>query len=61
MVENLPGLPDNIRLGDDGLSLWVATPALRNTITNMINEFPIVRGVALNKLECSGIHDLVFL
>ena len=47
-MENLPGFPENIRLGDDGISLWVATPALRNTVTNMINEFPIVRRIALN-------------
>ena len=35
-MENLPGFPDNMRLSDDG-SLWVATPALRNKITNLLN------------------------
>ena len=47
MVDNLPGFPDNIRLSVDG-SLWVATPALRNFITNMINEWPSVRRIASN-------------
>ena len=57
-MENLPGFPDNMRLSDDG-SLWVATPALRNKITNLINEFPAIRRMASN-LNIPGSMILMF-
>jgi len=39
LIENLPGFPDNMSLGSDGL-LWVAIPAPRNALLDKLLPLP---------------------
>jgi sugar lactone lactonase YvrE len=43
-VENLPGFPDNIALGDDG-TMWVALAAPRNALLDRLAPHPWARKV----------------
>src|SRR5207248_759488 len=45
LVDNLPGFPDNISTGDDGL-IWVALPNPRNSLLDLLHP----RSPALRRL-----------
>lgn len=46
LIENLPGFPDNLGLGSDGL-IWITLPAARNPILDRLLPLPgILRRIA---------------
>lgn len=47
LLDNIHGFVDNMKLTSDG-NLWVATPALRDHITNLIDRSTHIRRVILN-------------
>jgi sugar lactone lactonase YvrE len=44
LVPNLPGFPDNIAFGEDGL-LWVTLASPRNPLVDRLARFPLLRKV----------------
>jgi sugar lactone lactonase YvrE len=42
LIDNLPGFPDNIALGEDGL-IWITVASPRNPLVDRLGRFPAVR------------------
>ena len=47
VMANLPGFPDNLKVTEDN-KLWVAIPSLRDPVTNMLDNYPLVRKMIIN-------------
>lgn len=46
-MENILGYPDNVKFSEDG-NLWVAIPALRDGMSNLIDHTTLLRKFILN-------------
>jgi ribose transport system permease protein len=47
VVDNILGYPDNVKLASDG-NLWIALPALRDSLSNIIDRNSLLRRVLIN-------------
>ena len=47
IFDNLIGFPDNLKITEDN-KLWVAIPSLRDKVTNMLDNNPIIRKILIN-------------
>ncbi|KJH45935.1 hypothetical protein DICVIV_08013 [Dictyocaulus viviparus] len=54
-IDNLPGYPDNIRLGSNG-TLWVPLPAIRSEYDNWFAVRPKLRSLLTMLLSSHSIH-----
>jgi hypothetical protein len=47
VLDRILGYPDNVKVSESG-HLWVAIPALRDQITDIMDQIPLLRKVILN-------------
>ena len=47
IFENLIGFPDNLKITEDN-KLWVAIPSLRDKVTNLLDNNPLIRKILIN-------------
>uniref|UniRef100_A0A1I7YK21 Str_synth domain-containing protein n=1 Tax=Steinernema glaseri TaxID=37863 RepID=A0A1I7YK21_9BILA len=60
-LENLPGIPDNVRLSDDG-TFWIALAGVKHSATFDLEEFskdhPLLRRLLLTFVPSSWLMDM---
>lgn len=47
ITDNILGYVDNIKMNDKG-ELWVATPGIRDNVSNLVDRSTIIRRILLN-------------